>query len=210
MILALAPGLAAGGVPLDDHVGQETLVAVIDAVDDAHGVHEAEPEVGRGQGDEQQGLAAVVVDGLLHAERDLVQRFLPGDAHPARIFVESLLRVGALHGVFQAVRVVQVIHAGGAFAAQVPEAVGVAREAFDEAYDSVLDSGLKPAGRRADAAAGSSPGHGRRGGRGRLEIVLEIRQSSRRSGQPGARRFQPISSRECHGCLLIWSLEILL
>ncbi len=116
---------------------------------------------------------------------EMLPRLLPGDAHKARIHVEALGRIGALHRILQAVRVVEESGARRTLAAKAAVAVRITRKSLQELEDAVLHSSLDAASRAAYAARRNHCLHVGNGGAGGGEVAFKGLQ--RRGGsQTGA------------------------
>ncbi len=85
---------------------------------------------------------------------DFGERLVPRNLDPLRVFVATLLRVGALHRLLEAVRVVRVPHPGRTLRADaVVVELGARSIGIDGPHDAVDDGGVDAAEVRADRAA---------------------------------------------------------
>ena len=82
---------------------------------------------------------------LPHLGGHRVERLVPAYLHPTRVFVQTLLRVGALHGRLHPVGVVHVHHGGLAPVAELAAACRVLRVPGEAQHDSVFHVGLSAA-----------------------------------------------------------------
>ena len=123
-----------GVVTLDRAAGAQALVERPPGEQQGREAAHVLERRGRAAGGEGEARVAVLVHhalgpGRVHLLRDDIQGLIPAYLHPARVLVPALFRVGALHGPFDAVGVIQLLHqperfdtdlaVGGVFALQV-------------------------------------------------------------------------------------------
>ena len=164
-----------------------------------HVVVDDVPHVGVATAHEQVLVSFVVLAQLHDLVGDGVERLVPGDRHELGVFVAALFWVGALHGSFDAVRVVDLLQGQvgpGAARRSVDLGALVAVDLYRPAVDDVDLLGAP--GRAPLAGRGDPLAHVPTGSLAGLGQRPQIRQSGR-SRAPGRPRSPPWPSRSCGG-----------